>query len=416
MEHAVRGGFRLLVGVGLLLVVLAGTVLAQESGVRRLEEYREVSPSEEIPSLFAGFYQVQPESEIDLGIGHLHGFLGERVLHDDNIYLAKYGKESDTLFLTTPGLLEESFFGEHRLRLSYTPTLRTYSGNHDLDAWDQDATADLRLDFVDAYVRIRDAFNKTEELRDIRFAGQTGRTENQFTVECGALLGYLGLGARWQNRYRTYGSEVPSFEDLTENEFGLFAWWGHHPDYDWTAEYQLLFRDYRGDVINDAVQHALLFGLDGSPYDGLDFVVKAGPVYVDPRNHGAVPRDTSLVDLMLETELSMEIVPDLKGNAFYVQRPEYSTLSDYQKTYRTGVGLTWDLDPGWVSSRWSVFYERANRVHEPDLGYVGLAAALDVDVTHWMKGGVGYEWQHRSGKGDLDYTVNQVYLQLLVYF
>jgi hypothetical protein len=400
----------------LVIALSAATALAQEEGVRQLEHYQQVSPREDIPSLQTSSASLKPESELDLGFTRLHGFLDQRLLYDDNVYLSKRDTTSDTVAVTNPGVLAQSFFGDNRLSLAYAPTLRSYAHNPELDAWDQLANADLRFDNLDSYVRFSDSFERVHETRDIRFPGRVARDTNDVQAEAGLLRGFLGTGILGEHRTRSYGDEVPAFEDFTEDGLKLFGRYGQSADYSWLAEYGVLFRDFREDVLNDSVTHTVLGGLEYSPRDDLRCLVKAGPVWVQADDDGSVNDDSDLFDLAAEAEVTATVTDGVSARLFYVQRPEYATFSNYQKVHRGGGGATWDVSPGLVSVTGQLFAEKANPSNQPTLTLIGTGLAVDVNLTHWCKVGAGWEWRHRTGAGDLDYDQNQLYAQAVIYF
>jgi hypothetical protein len=392
------------------------TALAQDQGVRELEHYREVAPSEEIPELTTRTVTVKPESELDLGFTRLHAYLNQRVLYDDNVYLSKHDTTSDTELVTNPGIMAQSFFGDHRLSVSYSPTRRTYDHETQLDDWDHLANADLRLDFVDSYVRVSDSFERTHETRDIRFPGRVTRDLNDAQVEAGILHGYLGLGILGENRIRTYGEEVPAYEDFTENGIKLFARYAQSADHAWLLEYGAVFRDFRDNVLNDSTTNTVLGGLEISPRDDVHCLVKAGPVWVESDHDGSVDDDSDLFDVAAEAEVSADLTHDVSARVFYVQRPEYATFSNYQKVYRGGLGSTWKADKDWLTVTGQVFAEKANPSNQDTLSLIGTGIAVDADLNHWCKVGVGWEWRRRLGTGGLDYEQNQFYVQAVIYF
>jgi hypothetical protein len=384
--------------------------------VRELELYREVSPSDDIPPLTTHSFTLKPENEMDLGFTHLHGFLEQRVVFDDNVFLSKDDERSDTVGLTTPGVRAQTFFDDNRLTVSYSPTRRSYAHHPELNAWDHLASADLRLDFLDAYARFSDSFERTQETRDIRFPGRVSRDSNDAQAEAGLLQGYLGAGILAEHRTRSYGGEVPAFEDFSEDGIKVFARYGQAQDHAWLAEYGVLLRDFRGDVLNDTVTHTLLVGLEGKPRDDVRYLVKAGPVWVRADDNGSVGDDSDLFDLAVEAEVTKDLTDRIAARLFYVQRPEVATFSNYQKVYRGGLGVTWDADPGWLSVHGQVFAEKANPSNQASISFVGTGLGADADLTRWCKVGVGWEWRHRTGEGDLDYVDNQVYVQAVIYF
>ena len=267
--------FRRVVSVTIaLLVVLATPAIAQEGGVRKLEDYREVSPFYEIPTLATGFLSFTPESEIDLGFARLYPFLGATVLYEDNVYLAETDTVSDVSFNTTPGFLAEMFSGDHRFQLFYAPTFRVYKDEKDLNTVNHDASADLRLDFVDSYVRVSDVLNQTQDARDINFEGRVDRTTNRLEAEAGTLLGDIGAGIRGRWLVRVYGKEVPAWQDLDEISFGVFGRWRARDDYAVLCEYEVLHRAYRDDVLNDSTTHTFLAGIEGHPLEDFDYFGK----------------------------------------------------------------------------------------------------------------------------------------------
>jgi len=400
----------------LVLGLSVTTALAQDKGVRELERYREVAPSEEIPSLTTRSVTVKPESELDLGFTRLHGYLDQRLLYDDNVFLSKHDTKSDTESLTTPGIMAQSFLGDHRLSVAYSPTRRTYQHETELDAWDHVANADLRLDFVDSYVRASDSFERTHETRDIRFPGRVARDSNDAQVEAGILHGYLGVGVLAEHRTRSYGREVPAYEDFSEDGIKLFGRYAQSADHAWLLEYGAVLRDFRDNVLNDSVTHTVLGGLELNPRGDVRCLVKAGPVWVESDHDGSVDDDSDLFDLAAEAEVSADLTHDVSARLFYVQRPEYATFSNYQKVYRGGLGSTWKADKDWLAVTGQVFAEKANPSNQDVLSLIGTGIAVDADLNRWCKLGVGWEWRRRLGTGDLDYEQNQIYVQAVIYF
>jgi hypothetical protein len=409
-----RGALTTILAV--LIVLLATPAIAQESGVRKLEDYREVSPFYEIPVLSTGFLSFTPESEIDLGFGRLFAFLGETILYEDNVYLAESDKTSDFSFNTTPGIFTEMFSGEHRLRLFYAPTFRNYVDENDLNTVNHDGSIDIRLDFVDAYVRIADTLTMTQDTATIGLPGRVDRTTNRLEAEVGALFGDLGVGilGRWHTR--VYGEEIPEWQDLTEASLGFFGRWTPHVDYALLLEYDLLKRRYREAVLNDSTTHTILVGVEGRPLEYLDYFAKAGIALLRAEDNGLVDDDSDLNTLALEAEVRLRLKDGLASRLWYVQRPEYASFSNYQMAHRGGLTIDLELDPGWLYLRGQGYIEKANPSNEPSFKLYSVGLSVGADALSWLKTELGWEWTKRVGRGALNYDANRLYLQVAIYF
>jgi hypothetical protein len=406
----------LLITLAVFLVLLATPAIAQEAGVRKLEDYREVSPFYEVPVLTTGYLSFRPESEIDLGFGRLFAFLGERILYEDNVYLSKNHTTSDVSFNTTPGVFAEMFSGEHRLRLFYAPTFRNYLDETDLNTVNHDANIDLRLDFVDSYFRIADTLTMTQDTATVSLPGRVDRTTNRAEAEVGTLFGDLGVGVRGRWHTRTYGSEIPDWQDLTEMSLGFFGRWTPHVDYALLLEYDLLKRRFHKNVLNDSTTHTILAGVEGRPVEYLDYFAKAGLASVRAEDNGDLDDDSDLDSLALEAELRLRMDDGLAARLWYVQRPEYASFSNYQKAQRGGLTIDVDLDPGFLYLRGQGYMERADPSNEPSFKLYSAGLAVGATALTWLKAELGWEWTKRLGQGSLNYDANKIYLQIAIYF
>jgi hypothetical protein len=256
----------------------------------------------------------------------------------------------------------------------------------------------------------------TQDARDINFNGRVDRNVNNLEAEAGTLWGDTGVGILGRWLARVYGSEVPSWEDLNEFSLNFFARWIESEDYAYTAEFDLLRREYRGSVLNDSTTYTALVGIEGTPLDDLQYFVKVGVAALKAQDTGTVDDDSSLLTVAGEGQVRFGISTDIAGRVWYVQRPEYATYSNYQMAYRGGFTVDWLLDSGWYYVRGLGYIEYATPSNEPNLMlYVGGIAA-GTEATDWLKIEAGWEWKKRLGEGTTNYVSNQAYIQAAVYF
>ena len=74
------------------------------------------------------------------------------------------------------------------------------------------------------------------------------------------------------------------------------------------------------------------------------------------------------------------------------------------------------LQPDAIFLRGGAYLERTSFTNQSSLTLVGIRIGADFNFTRHLGAGLGYEYRQRIGEGSLDYSVQQLYLQAIVYF
>jgi len=413
LRATARGTVALLLGVLCLCTPAFG---AEDEGVHLLQGYWDILPRYSLQTLQAGSLRVRPETEMDLGFTRLHAFAGVGLLFDSNIYLTDRDEESD-LILTVPlGGRAESVVGDHLISLNYMPTRLNYRTNTENSTWNHLADLAIRLNYPDAYVQLSDHFSQLQTVIDIQLGGLVDQRNHTPRLEAGYRWVDFGAGVYYEHRDISYGGDVPEFQDYREGVAGLFAWWGASPDHSWQAEYRYQRRTWRQDVYNNSVTNSLLVGIDGSHGPDLSYRLKVGVAWILADDNGIIDDDSDLLDLVLEAELSAFLTPELSTTVFYVQRPEPAFGSNWSKRHLGGLRAMWELQPDAIFLRGGAYLERTSFSNQSSLTLAGFRIGADFNFTRHLGAGLGYEYRQRIGEGFLDYSVQQLYLQAVVYF
>jgi cell division septation protein DedD len=383
--------------------------------------------------------------------GYIHPFVNFRSYFTDNVYHSREDKESDFVFVISPGIwltvpgvrqklvsIDSSTITPGGFLLSrYNPqSFRRYQTyffygtdievftknssenfiNHKIEGmFEYNLKSGFTLELVDRYQFSHDA----------RGTGTSDRLDKYESNLFSAILMYdtrkrLLFRGDYSHYYVDYSSSRNSFRDRQDNAFSLYAFYRLSPKTKLLGQYRYIDVDYRKDTLSNSREHHYLGGVYWDITTKSRGQVKAG--------YGVKEFSRSSVDtahnFIFESQIDYRFTPKtsivLKG----YRKTQESNIDDADYILSTGGSLqyiqrmTRKISASARVGYWNEQYKDGDvtlgdttKKREDDIFEVGLA--FRYDLKEWLKCDVGYLYTNRDSTfSEHDYSNNTFFIGL----
>lgn len=383
--------------------------------------------------------------------GYIHPFVNFRSYFTDNVYHSREDKESDFVFVISPGIwltvpgvrqrlvsIDSSTITPGGFLLSrYNPrSFRRYQTyffygtdielftknssenfiNHKIEGlFEYNLKSGFTLELIDRYLFTH----------DVRGTGTSDRLDKYKSNLFSAILMYdtrkrLLFRGDYSHYYVDYSASRNSFRDRQDNAFSLYAFYRLSPKTKLLGQYRYIDVDYRKDTLSNSREHHYLGGVYWDITTKSRGQVKAG--------YGVKEFSRSSVDtvhnFIFESQIDYRFTPKtsivLKG----YRKTQESNIDDADYILSTGGSLqymqrmTRKISASARVGYWNEQYKAddvtlgdTTKKREDNIFEAGLS--FRYDLKEWLKFDVGYLYTNRDSTfSEHDYSNNTFFVGL----
>jgi hypothetical protein len=232
---------------------------------------------------FAGMcFTGSAASALDLGEWvpglKLSPFLSERFEYNTNVFQTPSHSQSDEIFKTIPGIVADYTFGPHSLSAGYRAEILNYVHLTDQDTVHHIAAGQLRLDFPQTLLTLKEDFTRTSDPPNTELTGPILSNTNVLKPEGEYRLTQrfsTGLSYTW-TRVRFDEASIGDLIDRDEHLFGASVYWKVVPKADLYLRYDGGFDTFTEATDRNFVRHQVWVGVRGELTAKLSSSLHAG--------------------------------------------------------------------------------------------------------------------------------------------
>jgi len=215
-------------------------------------------------------------------------FLSERFEYNTNVFQAPSHAQSDEIFKTIPGIVADYTFGPHSLSAGYRAEILNYVHLTDQDTVHHIAAGQLRLDFPQTLLTLKEDFTRTSDPPNTELTGPilsntnvlTPDVEYRFTQRLSAGLTYTWTRVRFDE------ASIGDLIDRDEHLFGASVYWKIVPKADLYLRYDGGFDTFTEATDRNFVRNQVWIGVRGDLTAKLSSSLHAGVEIRSPDQSG----------------------------------------------------------------------------------------------------------------------------------